>query len=114
MEVEFAGDQEDDRPDRCEAGEPARTTLGCLEQSVDGLQKSIGLACLSPSPSHYALKVAADHLGDFLHRLDLGAHHSVAPVHQHASHHVDLFALQYLAQLLFGVISGNWGQIPIK
>lgn len=33
MEVEFVGDQEDDRPDRCGTGEPARTTLGSLVRS---------------------------------------------------------------------------------
>lgn len=43
--------------------------------------------------------MGADHLGDFLHRLDLGAHHAIAPGHQHGSNHVDLFALQYRAQL---------------
>lgn len=37
MEVEFSGNQEDDRPDRGEPGEAARTAPGGLEQSVDGL-----------------------------------------------------------------------------
>jgi hypothetical protein len=41
LEVELSCDEEDDRPDRCEAGEAARTALGSLEQAVDGLQKSI-------------------------------------------------------------------------
>ena len=46
MEVEFSGDQEDDRPDCCQACEPASAALGGLKQSVDGFQKSIGLARL--------------------------------------------------------------------
>ena len=78
MEVDFSGDQEDDRLDRSEAGESTRTAFGGLEQSVDGLQKPIGLARLCPG--YDALQVGAYHLGDILHWLDLGAHHAIAPV----------------------------------
>src|SRR5665647_1827721 len=99
VEVELAGDQEDDRPDRCDTCEPTSTALGCLEQTVDGLQKSISLARLCPS--HDPLEMSADHFGDLLHRLDLGAHHAITPVLQHGTHHVDLLALQYFPQLLF-------------
>ena len=41
MEVQLAGDQEDDGLDRGQAHEPASATLGCLEQAVDGLQECI-------------------------------------------------------------------------
>jgi hypothetical protein len=43
VEVEFSGNQEDDCLDRTETGESTRTAFGGLEQSVDGLQKPIGL-----------------------------------------------------------------------
>jgi len=55
--LRLLGVQDDDRPDRGEPGEPARTALGGLEQSVDGLQKSIGLTRLCPS--HDALQMRA-------------------------------------------------------
>ena len=70
MELEFSGDQEDDGLDGCETREPARTALGCLEQAVDGLQKSMGLARLGLG--HDALQMGADHLGDLLHFEDRG------------------------------------------
>jgi hypothetical protein len=35
VEVEFSGNQEDHRPDRCESNEATCTALGCLEQSID-------------------------------------------------------------------------------
>ena len=50
MEVELAGDQEDDRLDGGQAGESARAALGGLEQAVDGLQEAVGLAGLRPKP----------------------------------------------------------------
>ncbi len=55
MEVEFSGDQDDDPPDRCEADEPAITAFASLEQAVDGLQKAIGLARLSPGHDAHLL-----------------------------------------------------------
>ena len=48
LEVETTGDQEDDRPDRGNASETACTSLGGLEQTVDGLQEAVGLAGLEP------------------------------------------------------------------
>ena len=98
MEVEFSGNQEDDCPDCRKAGEATCTALGCLEQPVDGFQKSIGLARLRPS--HDALQMCSDHSGNLFHRFDLGTHHAQTPMFQHGSHYVDLLALQNLAQLL--------------
>ncbi len=76
MEVEFADYQEENDPDRGDSSEATGAVLGCLEQVVDGLQETIGLACLSPS--HDTLHVSANHLGDLLHRIDLGSHHESA------------------------------------
>lgn len=45
--------------------------------------------------------MGANHSGDLLHWLDFGAHHAHAPALQYGLHHVDLLALQNLAQLLF-------------
>jgi hypothetical protein len=47
-EVEFSCDQEDDGLDRGDACEAAGAAFGGLEQAVDGLQETIGLARLSP------------------------------------------------------------------
>ena len=98
VEVEFADDQGDDGLDGGQARETASAALGGLEQAVDGLQESVGLTGLRPS--HDALQVAAHEGGDLLHRLDLGAHDADAPMGEHGAHHVDLLALQDLAQLL--------------
>jgi len=103
MEVQLAGDQEDDCLDRGQAREPASATLGCLEQAVDGVQEPIGLAGLCPS--HDALQVATRQSGHFLRRLHLGAHDATAPVLEHAAHEVDLLALQDLAQALLVELS---------
>ena len=42
VEVEFAGNQGDDGSDRGDARESLSPAFGCLEQAVDGFQKSIG------------------------------------------------------------------------
>ena len=99
MEVEFSGNQEDDRADRRDARKSPCPALGCLEQTVDGFEESVGLAGLRPG--HDAFHMRANHLGNVLHRLDLGAHHAGAPMIQHGPHHVDLLSIKDLAQLLF-------------
>jgi hypothetical protein len=65
LEVEFFDNQEDDGPDCRKAGEATCTALGCLEQPIDGFQKSIGLARLRPS--HDALQMCSDHSGNLFH-----------------------------------------------
>lgn len=45
MKVAFHRHQEDDRLDRCDSRKPTRSALGCLEQTVDGLEKFASLAC---------------------------------------------------------------------
>jgi len=57
MEVEFAGDQEDDSLDGGQAPEAARSALGGLERAVDGFDEFIGLARLCPG--HDAIEVSA-------------------------------------------------------
>lgn len=117
LEVEISGDHEDYRFDGIEASEAASTTLGRLEQAVNGLQKPIGLARLSPGDD--ALQGGADNLGYILHRLDLGAHPACAPMLQHGANGVDLFAIKNLAQLLFvdpspsGTLDGYLGNQSI-
>ena len=97
-EVQLSGDQEDHGPDRGHAREAAVATFRRLEKAVYRFEKSIGLARLRPR--HNALQVIAHHRRNRLHRLDLRAHHAGAPVPEHRAHHVDLLALEDLAQLL--------------
>ena len=94
-EVELAGDQEDDGTNCRHAREPAGAALGGLEQSVDGLQESVGLTGLSPR--HDAIEVPAYECSDLLHRLDLGAHHADTPVIERIAHDIDLLSVQDLA-----------------
>src|SRR5437899_1514875 len=98
MKVELAGNQEDDCLDGGQAFVATSAALGCLEQPVDGFEKAIGLTRLCPGND--ALEVTTYESGDLLHRLDLGAHHAGAPVLEGLAHHVDLLAIQGLAQLL--------------
>ena len=97
VKVEFSSDQEDDRLDGFDARETARFTLGGLKQTVDGLKKTVGLSGLRPGDN--ALQMRANHLGHLLHRIDLGAHHTGAPMLKRDAHHVDLFAIKNFAQL---------------
>lgn len=77
---------------------PRARRSGGLEQSVDGLQESVGLARLRPS--HDTLQMRANHLGHVLHRIELGAHDAGAPVLQHGANDIDLLAIQDFTQLL--------------
>ena len=97
-EVQLARDQEDHGPDRGHAREATGATLRRLEQSVDRLEEPVGLARLRPR--HDDFQVIAHHGRDRLHRLDLRAHHTGAPMREHRAHHVDLLAREDLAQLL--------------
>ena len=56
MEVQATGDQKDHCPDGLDACKATSTTLGSLEQAVDGFQKSVGLSRLRPG--HYALSLS--------------------------------------------------------
>lgn len=98
MEVEFAGDQEDDSLDGGESSEAASASLCGLEQAVNGFEKAVGLAGLRPGDD--ALQVAAHERGDLLHWLNLGAHDAGTPMLKHGTHDVDLFAIKDLTQLL--------------
>lgn len=98
LEVQPAGDEEDDRPDGGRPIEAAGSPLGGLEQAVDGFQESVGLTGLRPG--HDALQMAAHKRGNLLHRVDLGAHDADVPVLDRGAHDVDLFSVQDLAQLL--------------
>ena len=96
-EVQFAGDEEDDRPDGGHASEAARAALGGLEQAVDGLEESVGLTGLRPG--HDAFQVISHEHGNDLHGFDLGSHDAGAPVLEAVAQDIDLLALQDLAQL---------------
>ena len=79
-EVEFAGDQEEHGAHGGEAYEAAGLALGCLEQAVYGFDKAVGLTSLRPR--HDAVEMTTNHLCDFLHGLDLRAHHVGTPLIQ--------------------------------
>ena len=76
--------------------EAASPTLGSLEQAVDGFEKPIRLTRLRPR--HDAFEMTAHEAGDLLHGIDLAAHDADTPVLEHRANHVDLPALQDLAQ----------------
>jgi hypothetical protein len=46
--AQFAYDHKDDDMDGGETSEAPGSTLNCLEQAVDSLQKAVGLSCLAP------------------------------------------------------------------
>ena len=48
LEIDFAGDEEDDGAHRRKAGVPSRLALGGLEQSIEGFEEPIGLPSLRP------------------------------------------------------------------
>ena len=91
-----------------EAGVTARFSFGSLEQPVDGFDEAAGLA--GPRPGDNAVKMVADHGGDFLHGLDLGAHDIGAPLREHGRDDVDLLAIEDVAQL-FAIEPGARGAL---
>src|ERR1700686_5706213 len=97
-EIELAGDEEQHGSHGFEAGVPARLALGSLKQAVDGFNEAIGLARLGPRDD--AVEMTKDHACDVLHGLDLGTHDAGAPPTQHLGEHMDLLAIENLAQLL--------------
>src|SRR6202035_4529174 len=97
-EIELAGDEEQHGSHGFEAGVPARLALGSLKQAVDGFNEAIGLARLGPRDD--AVEMTKDHACDVLHGLDLGMHDAGAPPAQHLGEHIDLLAIENLAQLL--------------
>ena len=113
-EVEFTGKQEDHDADRGKPAVATRFALGGLEQAVQGFQEAIGLTSLRPGDD--ALEVVADHLGDILHRFDLGTHDVGTPLPEQVGDDVDLFAIEDLAQLLTvhpgprGALCGEFGE----
>ena len=86
-EVELAGHQQDRRPD---GGYPSKTSGAAL----DGLE-GIDLASL---PTRNPLGMMGLEGGDFLHRLDQGAHHAGPLALEDGTDNVDLLALADLAQ----------------
>ena len=101
-----------------EAAVAAGFALGGLEQAVDGFEEAVGLSGLSPGDD--TVEMIEDHLGDLLHRLDLGAHHVGAPALEHGGHDVDLLAIEDLAQLLAvepgarGALGGDLGDEGVE
>src|SRR5215831_13722493 len=96
--VEFAGDEEEHCFHSLEAGVSARLSFGGLEQSIDGFDEAVGVARSGPGDD--AVEMIADHGGDLLHGLDLGAHDVGAPLSQHGGNDVELPAVEDIAQLL--------------
>ena len=86
-EVEFACDEEDYSFHGLKSGVSARLSFGGLEQSVDGFDEAVGLARSGPGDD--AVEMGADHGGDLLHGLDLGAHDVGAPPSQHGGNNVE-------------------------
>ena len=98
MEIELASDKENHRAHGVNTGVAPSFAFGGLEQTIECFEEAIGLPSLRPS--HDAVEVVADHLGDILHRLDFGAHNIGTPLRQQARHDIDLFAIKNFAQLL--------------
>ncbi len=117
-EVEFTGEQEDDGTNGGEPAVAARLTFGRLEQSVDRFEETVGLAGLRPGDD--AFEMVADHVGDLLHGLDLGAQHVSTPLAKQGAYDVDLFAVENLAQLFAvlprpgGALDGQLGEQGIE
>src|SRR5476651_855196 len=72
-EVEFSGDEEQDRTHGFEASVSACFAFGGLKQAVDSLDAAVGLARLSSGNN--ADEVSANQSRDVLHRFDLRAHY---------------------------------------
>src|ERR1700735_689830 len=98
LEVELSGDEKQHSAHGFEAGVPARLALGSLKQAVDRFNETIGLARLGPRDD--AVEMTKNHACDVLHELDLGTHDVATPPAQHLGDHMDLLAIEYLAQLL--------------
>ena len=117
-EVQFSGDEEEDRFHGLEAGVTARFSFCGLEQAVDGFDEAAGLT--RPRPSDDAVKMVADHGGNVLHGLDLGAHDVGAPLREHGGNDVDLLAIEDVAQLLAiepgarGALGGELDDEPVE
>jgi hypothetical protein len=97
-EVEFSRDQEEDGAHGLESGVAAGLAFGGLEEAVEGFDEAVGLAGLRLGDD--AVEVLADHPGDVLHRLDLGAQDVGAPLLEHGGGDVDLPAVEDFAQML--------------
>jgi len=78
--------------------QPRARRLAAWNRPPERLEEAVGLAGLGPGDD--ALQMPTHHGGDVFHRLDLGAHDAGAPAPEHSAHHVDLPALEDLAQLL--------------
>jgi hypothetical protein len=97
-EVEPSSDEEDHGFHRLEASVSTRLALGGLKEAVNGFDEAIGLTGLGPSGD--AIEMSADHDGDVLHGVDLGAQHIGAPLFQHGGYDVNLLAIENVTQLL--------------
>lgn len=93
MEIQFSSDQDNHGAHGCESCLTLRLAFGRLEQSVEGFEKAIGLAGLSPRPD--PVEMLPNHSG-YLH---LGLHYLCAPLPQHSRHDMNLFAGQNLPQV---------------
>ena len=97
-EVELSRNEEEHGTHGREAGVAARLALGGLEETVQGFDEAVGLAGLGPGND--AVEVKADHSGDLLHRLDLGAQHVGGPLLEQTGDDADLLAVEDFAQVL--------------
>jgi hypothetical protein len=93
----FPGDEGEDGFHGLEAGVTARLSFCDLEQPIEGFDEAAGLA--RPRPGDDAVEMVADHGGDLLHGLDLGAHDIGAPLREHGGDDIDLLAIEDIAQL---------------
>ena len=97
-EVEFSCDKEENGPHGCEARVAAGLAFGGLEEAIQGFDEAVGLPGLGPR--HDAFEMRAYHLGDILHRRDLGAQDVGAPCLEHGGDNVDLLAVEDVTQML--------------
>ena len=97
-EVELSSDQEEDRSQGGEPAIAAGGSLGRLEESVEGLEETVGPA--GSRPGDDALQMRPDHFGDGLHGFDLRAVHVDAPLPEHPAHDIDLLLLENFPELL--------------
>src|SRR5512147_1617154 len=95
-EVEFTGDQEDDRADGRQPAIAACFAFGGLKQPVQRFEEAVGHS--APCPGDDALQMTTDDTGNLFHGLDLRAHEVRAPLPEHVTDDVDLLAVEYLAQ----------------
>src|ERR1017187_6165728 len=99
LKVELASNEEYHRSHGVDVGVAVGFSFGGLEQSIDRFDEAIGLSGLSPS--HDAVEMIADHLGDLFHGFDFGTHDIGTPLFQHGGNHIDLLAFEDVPQLLF-------------